>query len=163
MLFDVVERVYTVTNTNFATDYTALLSAKSVTAPGGSVVIAKRMRSETHKKWNGDPPYLNIRGLRAQTNAKDQGKRDSLCEVEWEFYLEGTDPSLIARQAELAAEAVCKTIDLLAASGDGLFGGGEERLSVTVEMSEAGVEGKEDLFWHSATVRAPVWDRDEGV
>lgn len=163
MLFDCVERAYTVTAANFATDLTALLTAKSVAALSGTLVIAKRSSAESHKKWNGDPPYLDIRGLRAATVANDQGKRDSICELEWDFYLEGSNPSLIAKQAELAAEAVLQTIDVLAESGDGLVGAGEEWRSITVEMSDGNMEAKEDLYWHRAVVRAPVFDRDEGV
>lgn len=162
MIFDAVQRAHTVTATNLATDLAALCTAKSVTNPG-TITLVKRQKAETFIALGSPLPALGIYGLRAVTQAKDQGKRDSLVTVVWDFYIEGTDPTLIAKQAELVAESVLRTVDRLAASGDGLYGAGELAQSVTVEMSDNYQEAEELKWFQRAVVTAPVHDRDEGV
>jgi hypothetical protein len=163
VIYDCVEQAYTVLAANFATDYAALLSAKSVTSPG-TVKLVKRQKVETALRYGAQPPLLGIVSLAARTQAKDQGKRDTQALVGYDFYVSGSDPALVAKQVELGAEACMRSVDRLAASGLGVFGAGETPLSVTITLSDDEEEEvQEGKYGRRATVSFPMWDRDEGV
>lgn len=163
MIYDVVEQAYSVLNSNFATDYTALLTAKNVTSPG-TVKLVKRQKVETAIRYGFQPPLLGVISLAARTQAKDQGKRDTQALVAYDLYIKGSDPAVVAKQVELGAEACMRSVDRLAASGLGVFGAGEVPLSVNVTLSDdEDEEVEEGKYGRRATVSFQVWDRDEGV
>ena len=163
MLYDAVEQAFSVLNSNFAADYTAALSSKGVTSPG-TVKIVKRQSIKTALRYMVQPPVLGVISLASRTQAKDQGKRDSQSLVAYDLYIKGSDPALVAKQIELAAEAMMRSVDRLAASGNGVFGAAEVPLSATVTLSDdEDEEVEEGKYGRRVTVSFPVWDRDEGV
>lgn len=163
MIHDQVEQAFSVANTNFGTDYSALLTAKGVASPG-AVTIIKRQSVPTALGYGKAPPFMGVISLAARTQAKDQGKRDTQGLVAYDFYLSGTDPALVAKQVELAAEAALRSVDRLAASGAGAFGAGELPLSVNVTLSDdEDEEVQEGKYGRRAMVSFPMWDRDEGL
>ncbi|HWP38945.1 MAG TPA: hypothetical protein VNL18_15470 [Gemmatimonadales bacterium] len=162
MIYDAVEQAYTVAAANFTADLNALAAAKGVTAPPAATLI-KRQRAETYIALGAALPALGIYLLRVATQAKSQGKRDSVVSLVFDYYLEGTDPTLLAKQAELAAEAVLRTVDRLADAGSGIYGAGEGSGSVTIELSDGYDPADENKFFHRAQVTVPVWDEDTGL
>ena len=163
MLYDIVEQAFTVLNTNFAADYTALLTAKSVASPG-TVKIVKRQSIKTALRYGALPPVMGVISLAGRTTAKDQGKRDTQGLVAYDLYIKGATPDLVAKQVELAAEACMRSVDRLAASGGGVFGAGEVPLSVTVALNDDEEEEVEEgKYGRRVTVSFQVWDRDEGL
>lgn len=163
MIYDVVEQAYSVLASNFATDYAALLTAKSVASPG-TVKLVKRQKVETALRYGVLPPLLGVVSLAARTQAKDQGKRDTQGLVAYDLYIKGSDPAVVAKQVELGAEACMRSVDRLAASGLGVFGAGEIPLSVQITLSDDEEEEVEEgKYGRRATVSFQVWDRDEGV
>lgn len=164
MIFDQVEVAYSVLAANFATDYTALLTAKSVTSPG-TVKIVKRQSVVTALRYGTQPPLMGVMSLAAQTQAKDQGKRDNRGLVAFDLYITGTDPALVAKQVEVGAEACLRSVDRIGESAQrGVFGAGEIPLSVQVTLSDdADEEVQEGKYGRRATVSFSIWDRDEGI
>jgi hypothetical protein len=160
VIHDVAEQVYATTEANFATDHAALLTAKGVTGFTPTVLIVKRLAAETFIALGVALPALGIRVVRAVTQAKDQGKRDSLDTVVWDLYAEHTDPVVLAKWVELGAEAVLLTIDRLWSAAGGLFGAGELPESVSVDLTEGVEEGEGLRYWRRAQVTCPVHDRD---
>lgn len=160
MIYDAVERCYTVTNTNFAADLAALATAKSLTVDT-TVNLIKRQSAETFTRLQAELPACGIYGLEADTQAKDQTKRDSLVVMTWDYYDEDTDPQKVAKQVELAAAAILRTIDRIVNTLT--FGAGEVPGSVRVRLTEGFIEANEKNYWRRAIVTAPVWDRDEGL
>lgn len=163
MLYDQVEQCYLVLAANFATDYAALLTAKGVASPG-AVTLIKRQSVPTALRYGKAPPFLGIVSLAAQTQAKDQSKRDNRGLVAFDFYQIGSDPEVVAQQSELAAEAVLMSVDRFNTAGGGLFGGGDVPQSVDVTMSDDEAEEVQlGLYGRRATVSVRVWDRDSGL
>lgn len=163
VLYDQVETAYTVLNANFAADYAALLTAKGVTGPG-TVKIVKRQSVVTALRYGVLAPLMGVVSLAAQTQAKDQGKRDTRGLVAYDLYISGSDPALVAKQVEIGAEACMRSVDRLAASGLGVFGAGELPQSVDVTLNDdADEEVQDGKYGRRATVSFSMWDRDEGL
>ena len=160
MIFHALEQTYAVANTYFNTEHADVCADNSVTAPAPATLI-KRQRAETSQRLGGPAPRLGLHSVRGSTQAKDQQKRDNTTFLLADYYLEGTDPALLAAQAELAVEAVLRIVDRLALSGGGVYGAGELRDSVSWQMSDGYDEARQDLYWHRAQVTFPVHDRDE--
>jgi len=164
VIYDAIEQVYAVANANFATDFAALATAKGVVGLNTNAAIEKRQSAETMVRLGAALPCLGIVGLRARSQAKDQGKRDTESVIAFDYYAEHADPVLVAKQAELAAEALLRTVDRLWASGASVFGAGELPLSVVIDFTEGYLETRSPpVYWRSATVTFPVHDRDEGL
>ena len=163
MIYDQVEQAYTVAAANFAADYSALLTAKGVASPG-SIPLIKRQSVPTALRYGKTPPFVGVVSLAATTQAKDQGKRDTRGLLAYDVYIKGTDPALVAKQVELAAEALLRSVDRLPTSGGGVFGAAELPLSLTVSLSDdEDEEVEEGKYGRRATVSFPTWDRDEGL
>ena len=163
MIYDALEQVYTVLNANFVTDFAALVAAKGVTGVVTTTGLEKRQDANTMIRLRATLPAIGIYAVAATTQAKDQAKRDSVTTVVCEYLALGSDPVALAKQAELAAEALCKSIDRVAASGAGVYGGGEARQSVEVVLNQAYTETVSPNYEQTATITFPVWDRDEGL
>lgn len=167
MLYDQVEQAYTVLAANFAADYSERLTAKGVASPG-AVTLVKRQSVPTVLRYGTAAlklgPFIGIVSLAARTNAKDQGKRDTQGLVAYDGWITGSNPAVVAQQAELLMEAALRSVDRLAASGAGVFGAGESPLSVDVTLDdEENEEIQEGLYGRRATVSFRMWDRDEGL
>lgn len=162
MIYDALEQVYTVIAANFATHHAALLTAKSVTAPAAATII-KRQNAETSRNYGTAPPTLGITAVRATTGARHQLSRDTTTTIVCDYLVQGTDPGLLAAQAELAVEALLRSVDALPESGGGVYGAGEFDDSISITMSDGYTEDKDEKFWHRGQVSFPVHDRDTGL
>jgi hypothetical protein len=167
MLYDAIETVYAVVLANFATDLAALASAKGVTITTTADII-KRQRAETFVAFGKGvtSPAIGIFSIRGLTQAKWQTQRDTDCTVVCDYYARSADPSALAIQAELAAEALLKSMDRIWPTAAG--GAGEGDRSVTIEMTDAYVETvsseTETARWeHRAMVTFTVQVRDTGL
>lgn len=163
MIFDQVEQLYTVVNTNFATDLGALATAKGVTINTGATFV-KRQNADVFFALGVTLPACGIYVTRASTKAKQQGIRDTTGTAVFDYYAEDADPVKVAKQAELAAEALLMSVDRMATAGAGVFGAAELEDSITVEMSD-GFEKRasEGRYWRRAVVRFAIYDRDTGL
>ena len=170
MILDAIEQTWTLTSDNFAADMQALRALYNLPELDVTATIIKRQRTEISLALGKAPPLLGIVAVGARTNAKDQGKRDTQVRVEWDYYAEGVETAapLLAKQVELACEAVLLTVDRIAGSGLLVFGGGELPGDVSIELSE-GIEEKGTdatgtrLYWRRALIGATVWDRDNVI
>lgn len=163
MIYDQVEQAFAIANANFATDMAALVAAKSIVGLTTTATFIKRQDAEIAKALNATPPFVGVVALRAATQAKDQGKRDTLGQLAYDYYASGADPLKVAKQAELAVEALLQSVDRLAGSGSGVFGAGELSGSIEIEMTDGFEEGDNGLYFRRGTVRFPIWDRDTGL
>lgn len=165
MIYDAVETCASVAGANFETDLTAACTAKSVTAPTGWKVIAWQ-NAETAVRLGAAKPLLGVTvAPQSATQAKSQGKRDSLSSVLFDAYLENADPTLVVKQIALVPEAVMLTVDrLVAGVGGGVYGGAVTPLSVSIDLTDGYEErGDQPLYWQRAQIVVPVWDQDTGL
>jgi hypothetical protein len=162
VIYDSLEQAYTVLLANFAADFTALATAKSVTVTSVAT-IKKRVDAETMVAIGVPFPAIGVYGLRATTQAKDQTKRDTTSELVFDCYHTNPDPALAQKQAELMAEACLKTVDRLAGSGGGVFGAGEAPGSVEVDLDPGFEDVEAPQYGGRVRVRFPVSDRDTGL
>lgn len=164
MIFDAVERAYDVVNANFAADFAALATAKGVTGLALTATIEKRQTAERFIALQAPGPTIGVWGRGTVTQAKvGTGWRDNVSSVVLDYYCTGTDPVLVAKQAELAAEALLRAIDRLPGSGDLVFGAGELRGSVTVELTDGYLKTRDDLYYRRAQITFPLTDRDDNL
>jgi hypothetical protein len=162
VITDTVDQVWLMTNDWFPVDMQMLASLYNVPMTTTATVI-KRQSVETALAEGATIPVLGIVALRCTTNAKDQGKRDSLTTVEWDYYAEAATVAslgVLQKQVELAAQAILYTIDRLAGSGLQVFGGGDLPGSVEVTVTEGVNEGEAPRYWRRAVVTAPIWQRE---
>lgn len=164
MLFDAIERAWTVVNANFQTDFTALLTAKGVSG----LTIAAIVKRETAEKMIARglaEPCIGIYGQSAKTSFADGGlggKRDSLCNIIADLVIVGTDPAIAQAQAELGAEVLVKELCERVGQGGSLtFAGGLERFSVDVQLWDAYTDQQAPNYYTGATVTVPMWDREQ--
>lgn len=164
MLYDAIERVYALLDANVETDLAALATAKGLTL-GTTVELVKRQRKETFLRLGSTTPAIGIFPATVVTQARNQGRRHSRVGVVCEYYASSADPVLVQQQAELAVEAILRTVDRLGELTDtgGVYGGGGEEGSVSVEFTDGRVAGEsqaQDVYWASAAVLFDVWDED---
>lgn len=164
MIFDAVETAYTVVLANFATDMAALIAAKGVTGVVSAATVVKRQNAETYLALGTAPPAIGIWARGTTTQAKvGTGWRDNASIVVLDYYCTDSNPVDAAKQAELAAEALLKSIDKMPGAGNVVFGAGELRGSVTVEMSDGYLKDAGEIWYRRAQVTFPLTDRDEPV
>ncbi len=162
MLFDAIERAYTVVNANYNTDVNTLLTAKGVTVFTAQVL--KRETAEIMKAKNQTLPAVGIYAIDAETQMADGGlggKRDSLVQVGADLVIVGTDPVLIQEQVELGCEVLVKELCERVPNGTTTtFAGGLQRGSVKVSMLDGYTDEQGVNYMAVGTVRVPIWDRD---
>jgi hypothetical protein len=164
MIYDAIEQAYLVVNSNFATDMAALVALKSESGLTTTATIEKRQRAERFIALQAAGPTIGIWGRGVVTQAKvGTGWRDNVSSVVLDYYCTGTDPVKVAKQAELAAEALLKSIDRMSDQAQGVYGAGELRGSVTVDLSDGYLEVKADTYYRRAQITFPLTDRDEPV
>jgi hypothetical protein len=162
MLFDALERVYTVTNANFNADVATLCGLKSITS--FSATILKRETAEIMRAKLQTFPAIGIYSIEATTQMADGGlggKRDADCTVGADLLIVGTDPVLIQEQIELGAEVLVKCMtDRVPQGANTTFAGGLQKRSVSVTISDGYTDEQGVNYMALATVRVPVFDRD---
>lgn len=162
MIFDAVEALYTVVSTNFAADFTALAAAKSVTDLPGPPTFVKRQNAEMFAAMGVTLPAIGIYVPRAVTMAKWQAVRDPRCTAVLDWYARGADPVLLAKQAELAAEVLLRSIDRLAGTSS-IYGAAELEESITIEVTQGYDQSIEPSYDRRAVVTFSIYDRDSGL
>ena len=163
MIYDAVEQAYAVVSANFATDFAALVAAKGVTGTQPVQTIVKRQTAELYVSLNAVLPAIGVYGLEARTQAKLQTVRDNECVLVFDYYAEGTDPVAVAKQVELAAEALLMSVDRISSAASGLFGAGELLGAVRVVLTEGFVEATQGTYARRAQVTFTAQDRDTGL
>lgn len=166
MIYDAVERAYSILTANFATDMAALLTAKSLS--GNSTVTVVKRRSAEHEAANQDAnlattPRIGVWAETAVTQAKMQDdRRDSIVMVTMEYVCRGTDEDTIAIQAEIAAEAIMMSVDAM--SGDtSVIGASEDTGETTVELRRTSHATGQQYAQEVVQVISPIVDRDIGL
>lgn len=168
MLYDAIEQAFAVIDANFDADFAALITQKSLGGLGltTTAMKIKRQTAEIFVAKRASKPTIGVYGIRASTRAKDQGKRDSRNVIAVDYFATGieADGAKVQKQVELAAEALLKSVDrLVGGTGGGVFGAAVQDDDITVELSEAYVEGEAPAYIGVATVTFPVDDRDDQV
>lgn len=162
MLFDALERVYTVTNASFNADLAALAGTKGVT--GFTAGILKRETAEIMRAKYQAFPAIGIYSIEAQTQMAKGGlggMRDAVCIVGADLVIVGTDPVLVQEQVELGAEVLVKCLtDRVPQGANTTFAGGLQDGSVSVSITDGYTDEQSVNYMAIATVRAPIFDRD---
>jgi hypothetical protein len=162
MLFDAIERVYTVTNANLNADIATLCGLKGVTV--FTPAIVKRQTAEIMRAKGQALPAVGIYGIDVDTQMAKGGlggSRDSDCAVAADLVIVGTDPVLVQEQAELGAEALVKCMtDRVPTGATTTFAGGLQLRSVKVSISDGYTDEQGSNYMAIATVRVPIYDRD---
>ena len=161
MLYDALEEVYTVINTNFVADLVALALAKSETIETTTAIV-KRQKADTAIREGATLPVLTLYAISGTSQAKNQGQRYSTIVLGSDYVARGTDPVKLAKQAELYVEALHKSIDRVWPNLEG--GAGEGLNSIEFELADSYddvlADGAVRTYEQRATVRFPVVDRD---
>lgn len=166
MIYEPVEICAAVMAAQFEAKMTALIAAKGVA--GGvdpSVTVYKRRSAEIYAPLEATTlPGLGIYCTSVRTQMKRQGSRDSTPTIVFDYFARGTDAEVLARQCELAAEAIIAVLDLIPVSGnDGLWEAGAIEGSVTVAIQGSShIEGQ-DNYEDRVIVTCPVEFRDVGL
>lgn len=165
MLFDSLERAWTVVNANFQTDWNTLAGIKGVANTGfTAVTIVKRESAESMIEGGLAEPSIGIYGLGGNTQMAKGGtggRRDSINRIVAELVNVGDDPSLIQTQVELAIEVLIK--DLCERIGQGAattYAGGLEPGSVEYEVTDAYKRQQAPNYICVGTVTVPIYDED---
>lgn len=166
MIFDALERAYTVANTNFATDMAAIVTAKGLSGLTTTATFVKRQRAETFRDLGAPLPACGVYWAGLVTQAKNQQKRDGVVSLVYDYYAEGDETEVVevSKQVELAVTALLLSVDRMAGGADLVFGGGEGDGSITVEPSDGFSPPAEPKgvkrFWARAMILFPVNDWD---
>lgn len=162
MLFDALERVYTVVNANFNADLATLCGLKSVATFTAAVV--KRQTADIMRAKYQAFPAVGLYAIGADTQMADGGlggKRDSDCDVAADLVLVGTDPVLVQEQGELGAEILVKDMcERVPQGANTTFAGGLQKRSVKVTISDGYTDEQGVNYMVLVTVRVPIFDRD---
>jgi len=115
-------------------------------------------------------PACGIYIVRAMMAGKDQGRRHTTGSAVLDYYAEdavgdAASPYRLAKQAELAAEALLQSVDRLSTQANalGVYGAAVLDDSITVEMSDGYEKTVGAGYWRRAIVRFPVYDEDTGL
>ena len=162
MIYDALEQFYTTLAANLPADLAALVADKGIASPG-TVSLEKRQNAETFVALGAILPAVGIFGLRAITQAKSQGSRDSITTAVCDVYHIGADPVLLAKQIELLAEAILRTVDRLNNGATGVFAAAALDDSITIELTEAYLKVEAPNYGRRAVVTFPLYDRDTGL
>lgn len=163
MIFDAVETAAAVLAANFSTDFTALASAKGVADLASPPQFVMRQKAEMFTTLGIILPAIGIYVPHATTGAKWQTTRASVHRCVFDWYARGTTPDLLAKQTELAAEVMLKTIDRLAGYAAGVEGAGELEDSITIDLTDGYDKTIEPNYDRRAVVTFPLNDRDSGL
>lgn len=136
MIWDAVEGCYTIINANFATEMAAVIAAKGLGALGlqDTATAQKRLRVAQLVSMRKPYPALGVYSIGTLTGAKNQRRRTNLVRIGVDYWAQLNDAEKVAQQAELAAEAVMRCVDLIWQAAGGVYGAGEGQFSTTLEM-----------------------------
>lgn len=142
-----------------------ILLDKNLVAQGGydpSATVYGRLSAPEAVALGKAAPLIGVYSTGAQTNPWNQGKRDSLVTLVFDYYAQGPDPDKLSRQAELAAEAIMKTIDRLPTANPnaGTILAGDGRFAVAVNLDLRPPLGGHDNYEAEITLTCVVRERD---
>lgn len=163
MIYDVIERVVTVLEANFKTDFDALASAAGVNTL--TVPIRKRLAME-HFHHLG-PVGIGVYhdgGSSARRKAgagSDAAVRDSEVRVILDWYLRGSQPSVVAVQTELAVAAMMRSVDEIPSGL--VWSAADAQQSVTWRITRGPLTDAERVAEERALLEFPVMVREEGL
>lgn len=167
-LRDVVARCMTVLGDNFNTDMLALVQAAGLEnqVDVNVTLFSRRNAGQVATLYRGEKlPGIGVYVLRGTTHAAWANKvRLWRCNVAFDYLAAGPsrkeDADLLMQQAELAVEAILRTVDRLSGDPVGLVSGaGEAEDSVAVDLAPVTLEQVRGPQVR-ALVRVPVTDED---
>lgn len=165
-MYDAVERAVAVLTANFDADMAAIVTDRAVAVTAQVATVYKRREWSVFAElstFSQAAPGIGVYATEATTNAKRQNERDWTVSVVAEYYARGPDPAKLAVQAELAVEAILRSVDRM---NEGLLGSrildaGGPANSVSVECSRtAHLESGDRYYEELAKVTFPVVDQE---
>jgi len=166
VIYDAIEKAYEIVNANFATDMAAVIASKSEAGLTATAAIEKRQDIKKSIALGAAKPTISIWGRGADTQAKvGTGWRDNVSSVIMDYFCNGTDAVKVAKQAELAGEALMRCVDKMPNSGGSgvVFGAAEMVGSARVDLSDGYEKDSTGNWYRTARVTFPLTDRDEPV
>ena len=162
MFYDVSEGLATLATANFTTDFDALIALKSLGGLGVNTAVTVYVRQPAVVFGGQEKPLpgLGCYSRNARTQVKSQQERASTMEAHYEYLCRGADPVAIRAQAELAAEVLLLLVDRFPTIAGGIEGGGQEPLSVVVDIDGSGPAEGLEFYEEWVHVVAPIWDTD---
>lgn len=161
MIYDQIEQAYSIASQSFPGDLAALATAKNVSITT-SCTFVKRQHADLFVQLGIVTPACGVYLTRVVTAVKSQTHRDVTGAAVFDYYATDPDPVKLAKQVELAAEALLKSVDRLC-GGDIIYGAGVLDDSITVELSDGYEQTVAPNYWRRALVRFPLYDRDTGL
>lgn len=181
MFFDAIERTLAVVTANFATDLAALVALKVTDSfltqeqaddIQQDATIFERLDAGTFSS-HLDEEGKGVRhagiGVYAgplTTQAKWQGRRDSRATVIVDYYAVHPDPVTLAKQSELAAEAIVMSIDKIpeaVPAGSGILGAAELKDEIRVDPLGLSRAKGADFYEDRVIVTFPILEQDSGL
>ncbi len=179
-IYDAVERTLEVVKANFDTDMAALVAAKvtasrlsqeQADAMDKGATIYERLAAEefaAHPDEEGPDqeklPGIGVYAGPMTTQAKWQGRRDARASVVIDYFAQGTDPIVLGKQTELAAEALLRSIDRIPeASPAGELGAAELKDEIAVLIVGSSRTEGLDYYQDRVTLTFPILEQDIGL
>ena len=163
MIRDAVERVYSVVNSNFATQLATLLTAASL--PALTPMVFKRRSAERFYAHTACGVGVYHEGgttsRRKPGAASGSGIRDSRPILVLDFYLRGTTEADVEQQTEVAIQALLRSVDAIPTTG--VFSAGDGPGSVTWEIISTPLSEDRTMAESRALIRFPVVVRETGL
>ncbi len=179
-IYDAVERTLEVVKANFDADMVALVAAKvtanrlsqeQADAMDQNATVYERLAAEefaAHPDEEGPDqeklPGIGVYPGGMTTQAKWQGRRDARAVVVLDYYAMGSDPVVLGKQTEFAAEALLRSIDRIPeAAPAGELGAAELKDEIAVLIIGSSRERGMDYYQDRATLTFPILEQDSGL
>ena len=174
MVYDAIEQAATSLSANFDADLAALATAKGEAGITQTATVYKRRPATVlfalaAVTGSGVTlPAIGVWVQRTATQARRQDVRDNVHQLVFDYVARsagvtaGSDVTL-EKQAELAAEALLRTVDRLVTAGGGYFGAGELAGSVVIELSGLAMGPGQSYYEEHVRLTCPVTERDTGL
>lgn len=166
MIRDAVERVFSVVSANFNAEFAALATAAGV--PSVTADFYKRQAAEIFSLKTTAGLGIYHDGGSAQTSeggAAGSRRRTATVIIVLDWWIQGSDPDIVAQQTEIAVDAALRTVDRLVgfdqASGVGGAAVTDDSFSWRVERVHESTE--QGAVMERAVMRFPIQVRDEGL
>lgn len=165
---------------NFDTDMAALVAAKvtagrldsiQADAMDQTATVYERLAAEefaAHPDEDGPDqeklPGIGVYAGPLTTQARWQGRRDARAVVVLDYFATGSDPVVLGKQVELAAEALLRSIDRIPeAAPAGELGAAELKDEIAVVIAGSSRERGLDYYQDRVTLTFPILEQDTGL
>lgn len=163
MIRTAVDRVFSVLQTNFNTDFASIATAAGVAAVTADFYKRQSAERFANKTSVGIGVYQvgGSTSRRKPGAAPGAGIRDTTVDVMVDWYIRGSDDELVAQQTEIAVEAILRSVDRMPDAV--VWFAADGSANVTWDIERAALVDDGGIIEERALVRFPVIVRETGL